>query len=122
MAPDLPQWKQTWMPCPAPERRAKEQECNVGPCPMDCVVSKWTNLNTCSASCGGGTVTQVRSILSPAMYGGAACPAKLQRVAECNIDMCPVDCKVSEWRDEGECSATCGGGTLNRTRSIEVAP
>ncbi|MBI4699452.1 MAG: thrombospondin type-1 domain-containing protein, partial [Nitrospirae bacterium] len=34
----------------------------------------------------------------------------------------PVDCVVSNWSDWGTCSASCGGGTQARTRTIVTPP
>ena len=31
-----------------------------------------------------------------------------------------VDCKLSEWTEWGTCNQTCGTGTQNRSRHIEI--
>lgn len=38
----------------------------------------------------------------------------------CNLKPCPIDCEVSEWKDEGGCSLSCGGGQQKQTREIDV--
>ena len=57
--------------------------------PVDCAVSGWSEFGACSASCGGGTQTQTRTIITPAAYGGAACPTLTSSQA-CNVQACTV--------------------------------
>jgi ribosomal protein S11 len=57
--------------------------------PVDCAVSGWSEFGACSASCGGGTQTQTRTIITPAAYGGAACPS-LTASQACNVQACTV--------------------------------
>ncbi len=87
------------------------------PAPVDCVVSAWSSFSSCSAACGGGTQTRTRTVITPAANGGAACPV-LEESQACNGFPCPVDCVVSDWSEWGTCSATCGGGTQTRTRTV----
>ncbi|CAE7537279.1 SPON1 [Symbiodinium natans] len=89
---------------------------------LDCAVSAWINVSLCSASCGGGLVRQAREILAKASEGGSPCPAELERELPCNELQCPVDCKMSDWKDEGHCSKSCGGGTLRQTRLVLSHP
>ncbi len=81
-----------------------------------CQVSEWGPFSDCSEKgwCGG-TKTRTRSIL----VGGANCPALTETVA-CQV--CPVHCQTTEWSTWSPCSATCGGGTQTRTRTITVQP
>ena len=154
------------------------QECNTQGCPVDCVVSDWSDWSDCTATCGGGTQFRTRTVLVEPANGGAACPVleeqracnedpccdndweigdwaqcsvecgggiqqrsvvckdcegntlpdgscegpKPATVQECNTQGCPVDCVVSDWSDWSECTATCGGGTQFRTRTVLVEP
>jgi len=45
---------------------------------------------------------------------------KMER--SCNVDGCPVDCKVDDWSGWGDCTADCGSGVQTRTRSKTVEP
>ena len=98
----------------------KTVPCNTQNCPVDCVVSEWTEyssyayyltqsqyshnvpmsehefLGQCTKSCGGGTRTVYRLVLTAAAYGGVACPI-LSKQVPCNTFDCPIDCVVSQW-------------------------
>lgn len=53
--------------------------------------------------------------------GGATCPL-LQAQKPCNEHKCPIDCKLHDWEGWSGCSAKCGGGLMERTRSTQVEP
>uniref|UniRef100_F6T9P3 Spondin-like TSP1 domain-containing protein n=2 Tax=Ciona intestinalis TaxID=7719 RepID=F6T9P3_CIOIN len=100
--------------CPA---LSDTQSCNNNNCPINCQVGPWSTFGTCSASCGGGTKTRSRTVTTPAQHGGQACPA-LSDTQSCNNNNCPINCQVSQWTTFGLCSASCGGGTKTRTRTV----
>jgi len=85
---------------------------------IDCAVTDWSD-EECSATCGGGTMTRVRSIITQPQGGGVPCPP-LQALVSCNQQTCPVDCHVNDWEGWSSCSAECGGGVKERTRSIII--
>jgi hypothetical protein len=86
---------------------------------VDCKVEEWSSWGECSAPCGGGTQARTRAIKVARSGDGRACPA-LRETRSCNLQNCPVDCEVGEWGSWGECSASCGGGTQSRSRTVEV--
>jgi len=94
--------------------------CNEQPCPTDCVLSQWSPWTSCSATCGPGIITSSRTIISEPTNGGAACPTNLTQTQSCNIAPCPIDCQQTDWSQWGSCSAPCGGGTQQRSRSTVV--
>jgi hypothetical protein len=93
------------------------QACNTNDCPVDCKVDEWSGWGACSAPCGGGAQERTRSVITQPKNGGRACP-ELKETQACNTQQCNIDCKVDEWSGWGACSAPCGGGTQERTRSI----
>jgi hypothetical protein len=92
-------------------------DCKVQACPVDCVVSSWGSFETCTKTCGGGTMTRERTVNVNVAHGGVACPS-LKDVRVCNEDACPIDCVVSGWSEYGACSKTCANGSHSRARSV----
>jgi len=83
-----------------------------------CVVSEWEDDAPCSASCGvDAHITQTRHVVVDAPI----CPP-LVRNATCHGPPCPVDCVLSEWVNDGPCSASCGQGVQNQTRVVLSDP
>lgn len=83
--------------------------CNEQSCPIDCVVSDWSDWSGCSTGCGGGTQTRTRYIVTDSQNGGAACPVLIDSTG-CNSQPCAIDCQMSDWTQWSSCDATCGGG------------
>merc|ERR1719265_2549541 len=86
----------------------------------DCEVSDWTP-GECTVSCGGGTQVLNRSVSIQPAYGGTGCPP-LSMSRTCNDFPCPVDCEVGSWSGWSTCSADCGGGVKERSRSVIHPP
>ena len=105
-------------PCP---KLTEIQKCNSQPCPVNCVVSAWSEFTKCSKQCGGGTQTRYRTIITPSAFGGKECPALTETIS-CNTNGCPVNCQVSDWGPFTDCSADCNGGIKKRKRKILVDP
>jgi len=104
----------------------QSRACNAQPCPADCdlVSDAWGAPSTCTASCGGGQQSLSRTVANAEQHGGKACGATLKYVA-CNMQSCPIDCDVTEWRistwvHAAVCNKTCGTGYHEEYRSINV--
>merc|ERR1719219_1847927 len=89
--------------------------CTSGGAAVDCEQSAWID-GTCSATCGGGTMTQTRSILTAAANGGTACGPSSQS-ASCGNDACPGGASDPCDPDPCQNGATCtdNGGTFSCT-------
>jgi len=90
---------------------------------QDCEVSKWEP-EECTKKCfqkgrSFGEQKLTRSVLTHP-DGGAKC-LPLAAMKKCNLQPCPVDCKVSTWSGWSKCSAECGGGVQQRLREVERA-
>eukprot|EP00931_Biecheleriopsis_adriatica_P114811 TRINITY_DN90706_c0_g1_i1.p1 TRINITY_DN90706_c0_g1~~TRINITY_DN90706_c0_g1_i1.p1 ORF type:complete len:1304 (-),score=207.99 TRINITY_DN90706_c0_g1_i1:46-3576(-) len=88
---------------------------------VDCKISGWKSMTKCSATCGGGVHREARLIEKHPEKGGDPCPAELVRELRCNTQPCPKDCVMSEWASHGDCSLTCGGGTVKQIRSVQAS-
>ena len=88
---------------------------------VDCRVGEFGEFSSCTRPCGGGFQTKNRTILVPPAGTGDACPS-LTEVAECNTQVCPVDCQVGDFGEFSTCTRPCGGGFQTRNRTILVPP
>jgi hypothetical protein len=142
--------------------------CNTQACPSNCVVSEWVSFSSyedytaammahssnvlgradyggsCTKSCGSGSQSVYRYIISRPTNGGVDCPV-LSKTVICNTNPCPQDCVVSQWSyyDSyaayhyqfhensdlfpeyawyGVCSRSCGGGVRSHFRSVLQYP
>ncbi|PHJ24164.1 thrombospondin type 1 domain-containing, partial [Cystoisospora suis] len=96
--------------------------CATYPCPIDCVLSDWSDWTACSAACGEGSHTRTRRILTAASVDppGATCGPLTEEV-KCFSPRgaCKQDCEMSEWSSWSSCSQSCGiGGKRLSTRRI----
>jgi hypothetical protein len=102
-------------PCAALAETAK---CMPQPCPAHCQVGAWSTWTACTRSCGTGTQTATRQVLSRARSGGYTCPA-LSMVRPCASTSCPSDCVVTPFSAWTACTKTCGAAaTKTRTRKV----
>jgi hypothetical protein len=94
----------------------KTEACEMTPCEEVCGVTNWTNAGPCSTSCGPGQQLQNRTIANKTSVG---CPTKTEQSIPClDNPVCPETCELDPWKNQGECSATCGIGTITQTRDI----
>ena len=63
------------------------QKCSV-PCPIDCVVGRFSNWTTCPQSCDRTDQTRQRQVLIASMHGGRLCPDLVQ------TRPCPPNCTM----------------------------
>ncbi|CAL1547996.1 unnamed protein product [Lymnaea stagnalis] len=95
-----------------------EQECNTRPCPVDGSWSEWSDFSECSTSCGPGVSKRVRTCDSPLpQFGGKNCIGPDINTKKCEIIKCPVDGGWSLWNSWSWCTATCGRGVRERSRT-----
>jgi len=103
------------------------EACNVALCcpeceqDRDCEWDNWQDWSTCTVTCGGGEYTRYRNVETAPQNQGKPCETKdTYQVGTCNEISCSEAqyCIWSEWSGFGECSASCGGGSNTRERSL----
>merc|ERR1719313_1345722 len=85
---------------------------------QDCELSDWTP-ETCSATCAGGMQKLTRSVITLPVGDGMTCPP-LEMERKCNEQPCPIDCKMDSWSGWSSCSTECGGGVMQRARTVLI--
>merc|ERR1711862_633252 len=80
----------------------------------------WGSWPTCSVTCGSGTKTRTRSIITQKSGNGAACKSTSEQQACATGIICPVNCVMGAWGSWTTCTKNCGTGTQTRTRSVKT--
>jgi len=92
--------------------------CQIKPCAIHGAWTAWSEFQTCTKSCGGGTKTRLRACSNPApQHGGRDCFGSASHTDKCNTHHCPVDGGWTQWGMWRKCTKSCGGGRTYRQRS-----
>merc|ERR1719453_583139 len=94
------------------------QSCKTQECPIHCKYGAWTPWSACDAACGPGSQTRTRGEDVKAQHGGLPCEGEAAEVQDCEDAPCPIHCELSDWTNEGDCTATCGTGEQKQIRTI----
>ncbi|XP_069018910.1 spondin-1-like [Embiotoca jacksoni] len=95
-------------PAECAEELEQTEKCMLPECPVDCMVSEWSEWSECNKSCGKGHTIRTRMVKLEPQFGGSACPETIQR-KKCKIRKCRT--KTKEERGGGG-----GGGGGKRRR------
>ncbi|XP_052278788.1 SCO-spondin-like isoform X3 [Dreissena polymorpha] len=87
--------------------------CQMAPCEVNGTWSSWSTWSQCDVTCEDGHIQRTRTCTNPApAFGGLNCSGESLETSACKLAKCP---SWSEWF-LGDCSVTCGDGTLSRMR------
>ena len=104
-------------PCQGSSR--ERESCNEDVCcPVDCVMSEWSEFSECDVTCGGGERKRSRKVIVASQCGGSPCLPTLDEYEACNWEVCVIDCEWGEWTDWSVCTEECGGGKQERERVV----
>ncbi|CAG2247818.1 HMCN [Mytilus edulis] len=80
--------------------------------------SPWSNITSCSTTCGDGYIIINRTCDNPPpVNGGNNCSGQSTDTVLCNEGNCPsIDGNWGLWGNVSACSKTCGNGTVTRNR------
>ncbi|XP_040893631.1 spondin-1b isoform X4 [Toxotes jaculatrix] len=103
-------------PAECTEELEQTEKCMLPECPIDCMLSEWTEWSECNKSCGKGHIIRTRMVKLEPQFGGSLCPETVQR-KKCKIRKCPGkrDCRIRRWGNWSECTKPCGGGIQERS-------
>lgn len=91
---------------------------NVGPHALSGGWAPWGPWSSCSRDCELGFRVRKRTCTNPEpRAGGLPCVGDAAEYQDCNPQACPVRGAWSCWTSWSPCSASCGGGHYQRTRS-----
>ncbi|KAA0714627.1 Spondin-1 F-spondin [Triplophysa tibetana] len=79
------------------EELEQMEKCMLPECPMECVMSEWSEWSECNKACGKGHMIRSRQILLEPQFGGESCPETVQR-KRCKIKKCSQGGASSEER------------------------
>uniref|UniRef100_T1JAR7 Spondin-like TSP1 domain-containing protein n=1 Tax=Strigamia maritima TaxID=126957 RepID=T1JAR7_STRMM len=100
----------------------EEDVCMI-PCPVDCVMSAWSDWSACSAFCGSGIKDRSRTAIREAYDQGRPCPKLDTGKTEKEVKSCYISCEKYQWFAYGwtQCELSrvdwgqhCGTGIQNR--------
>ncbi|XP_010774715.1 uncharacterized protein [Notothenia coriiceps] len=136
-------------PAECSEELEQSEKCMLPECPVDCMVSEWSEWSECNKSCGKGHTIRTRMIKLEPQLGGSACPETIQR-KKCKIRKChsktkeerggrggggrmrrrgkqgrdgaveeQPGCRMQPWSSWTDCTKPCGGGIQERFMMVK---
>ncbi|XP_045892500.1 spondin-1-like isoform X2 [Micropterus dolomieu] len=113
-------------PAECTEELEQAEKCMLPECPVDCMMSEWSEWAECNKSCGKGHTIRTRMIKLEPQFGGRPCPESIQR-KKCKLRKCKKstkkkderDCRRKPWTSWTDCTKPCGGGIQERSMMVK---
>lgn len=83
------------LPGQCTEQLEQVEKCMMPECPVDCMLSEWTEWSECNKSCGKGHMIRTRMVKLEPEFGGVPCPETVQR-KKCKIRKCTRGPRASD--------------------------
>uniref|UniRef100_A0A665TPR4 Spondin-1 n=1 Tax=Echeneis naucrates TaxID=173247 RepID=A0A665TPR4_ECHNA len=106
-------------PAECSEELEQTEKCMLSECPVDCMVSEWSEWSECNKSCGKGHTIRTRMVKLEPQFGGSTCPETIQR-KKCKIRKCRT--KTKEERGGGGGGKRRRRGKQGRDAALEEQP
>ncbi|XP_033106389.1 SCO-spondin-like [Anneissia japonica] len=100
------------------EETFQSRQC-VGSGPSECEFTEWSGWTSCSSSCGIGTQTRSRSILTPSNCRDKCSTIVIEQNQGCESYV-NTDCQVGDWSQWSSCVPDCIGFTKTRYRNVNL--
>ncbi|XP_028403035.1 uncharacterized protein LOC114525803 isoform X3 [Dendronephthya gigantea] len=92
------------------------QDCqHTTPCSGEAGYDKWSQWTLCTQTCGKGAHIRTRKCKSGS--DPSLCTAESSQSKPCDKGLCPVHGNWAAWSKWGSCSASCGSGVKERSRT-----
>ena len=92
-----------------------QENCEQVKCSYD---DEWKNIGECSKPCEGGKQTLIKYVKTTPLYGQDECTYSIRDQIDCNLQPCPINCEVSEWKNDDTCDNPCDGRPQKQKRVI----
>ncbi|KAK3535615.1 hypothetical protein QTP70_017805 [Hemibagrus guttatus] len=83
------------LPGQCTEQLEQMEKCMMPECPVDCMLSEWSEWSECNKSCGKGHMIRTRMVKLEPQFGGIQCPETIQR-KKCKIRKCTRGPRASD--------------------------
>ncbi|XP_062856878.1 spondin-1b isoform X2 [Trichomycterus rosablanca] len=83
------------LPDQCEEELEQVEKCMMPECPVDCMLSEWSEWSECNKSCGKGHMIRTRMVKLEPQFGGLPCPETVQR-KKCKIRKCTRGPRASD--------------------------
>eukprot|EP00094_Tigriopus_californicus_P001543 TCALIF_01492-PA protein Name:"Similar to HMCN1 Hemicentin-1 (Homo sapiens)" AED:0.05 eAED:0.09 QI:23/0/0/1/0.5/0.66/3/0/223 len=98
----------------------QQEHCNSHICPIIGYWTIWSSWTLCTKTCDSGKRFRYRECTKPQLPSGEhSCQGIAEDEMYCSVWSCPQDGQWTEWIEWTDCTATCGGGYRQRSRTCD---
>ncbi|KAF5890822.1 spondin-1-like, partial [Clarias magur] len=109
------------LPGQCTEQLEQVEKCMMPECPVDCMLSEWSEWSECNKSCGKGHMIRSRMVKQEPEFGGVPCPETVQR-KKCKIRKCTRGPRASDRKKTKQDATERRRGKVGREFEFEEIP